>query len=41
VEKPEGTGPLGRPRCRWKDIIKLDIKIFGETFRIGENSVLF
>ena len=24
--KPEGKGPLGRPRCRWKDNIKIDIQ---------------
>ena len=23
--KPEGEGPLGRPRCRWEDI-KTDLK---------------
>jgi hypothetical protein len=22
VRKPEGKRPLGRPRCRWVDIIK-------------------
>ena len=24
VGKPEGKRPLGRPRCRWEDGIKLD-----------------
>ena len=24
--KPEGKGPLGRPRRRWKDNIKIDIQ---------------
>jgi hypothetical protein len=24
VGKPEGRRPLGRPRCRWEDIIKMD-----------------
>jgi len=24
--KPEGKSPLGRPRCRWKDNINLDIQ---------------
>ena len=24
VGKPEGNGPLGRPRCRWVDNIKMD-----------------
>jgi hypothetical protein len=23
--KPEGKRPLGRPRCRWKDDIKMDL----------------
>jgi len=25
VGKPEGMRPLGRPRCRWKDNIKMDL----------------
>jgi hypothetical protein len=25
VEKPEGKGPLRRPRCRWVDNIKRDL----------------
>jgi hypothetical protein len=24
--KPEGKGPLGRPRCRWDDNIKMDLQ---------------
>jgi hypothetical protein len=24
VGKPEGKTPLGRPRCRWKDTIKMN-----------------
>jgi hypothetical protein len=24
VGKPEGKRPLGRPRCRWEDNIKMD-----------------
>jgi hypothetical protein len=24
VRKPEGKRPLGRPRCRWKDNVKMD-----------------
>jgi hypothetical protein len=23
VGKPEGKGPMGRPRCRWEDSIKV------------------
>jgi 3-oxoacyl-ACP reductase-like protein len=29
VGKPEGTGPLGRPRSRWKDNIKMDLQKVG------------
>jgi hypothetical protein len=27
VEKPEGNGPLGRPRCRWEDNMKADQEV--------------
>jgi len=27
--KPEGKRPLGRPRCRWKDNIKMDMQEVG------------
>jgi hypothetical protein len=26
VGKPEGRRPLGRPRCRWEDNIRMDLK---------------
>jgi hypothetical protein len=26
VGRPEGKRPLGRPRCRWKDNIKMDLR---------------
>jgi len=26
VGKPEGNRPLGRPRCRWEDNIKMDLQ---------------
>jgi len=29
VEKPEGKRPLGRPRRRWADNIKLDLQDVG------------
>jgi hypothetical protein len=29
VEKPEGKGPLGRPRRRWEDGIRMDIREIG------------
>jgi hypothetical protein len=27
--KPEGKKPLGRPRCRWENIIKMDLQEVG------------
>jgi hypothetical protein len=27
--KPEGKRPLGRPRCRWEDNIKMELKEIG------------
>ena len=29
VGKPEGKRPLGSPRCRWKDNIKVDLQKVG------------
>jgi hypothetical protein len=29
VGRPEGRRPLGRPRCRWEDNIKIDLKEVG------------
>jgi hypothetical protein len=29
VGRPEGKRPLGRPRCRWEDNIKMDLKEIG------------
>jgi hypothetical protein len=29
VGKPEGKRPLGRPRHRWEDYIKMDIQVVG------------
>jgi hypothetical protein len=26
VGRPKGKRPLGRPRCRWEDNIKLDLR---------------
>jgi hypothetical protein len=26
VGKPEGKRPLGRPKCRWKDNIKMNLR---------------
>ena len=30
VGRPEGKGPLGRPRRRWGDNIKMDLQEVGE-----------
>jgi hypothetical protein len=38
VGKPEGKRPLGRPRCRWEDNIKMDLQEVGcggEWLKIG------
>jgi hypothetical protein len=29
VRKPEEKRPLGRPRCRWVDNIKMDVREMG------------
>jgi hypothetical protein len=29
VGKPEGKTPLGRPRRRWEDVIKMDVRKIG------------
>ena len=29
VGKPEGKRPLGRPRHRWEDIVKMDLQEVG------------
>jgi len=29
VGKPEGKRPLGRPRCKWEDNIKMDLQEVG------------
>jgi hypothetical protein len=42
--KPEGKRPLGTPRCRWEDNIKMDLREIGWTgliwFRIGTSGGL-
>jgi hypothetical protein len=37
VGKPEGKRPLGRPRCRWVDNIRMDLREVGwsDVDRIG------
>jgi hypothetical protein len=34
VERPEGKRPLERPRRRWEDNIKMDLRMIGI---VGEN----
>jgi hypothetical protein len=29
VGKPEGKRPLGRPRCKWVDNVKMDLRELG------------
>jgi hypothetical protein len=29
IAKPTGKRPLGRPRCRWEDYIRVDLKEMG------------
>jgi hypothetical protein len=33
VEKPEGKGPLGRPRHKWEENIKMDLQEVGSGGR--------
>jgi hypothetical protein len=35
VGRPEGTRTLGRPRCRWEDNIKIDLREIGLGKWIG------
>jgi hypothetical protein len=35
VEKPEGRRPMGRPRRRWEDNIKIDLQAVGCGVRTG------
>jgi len=32
VGKPEGRRPLGRPRCRWVDNIRMDLQEVGRGY---------
>jgi hypothetical protein len=44
VGKPEGKRPLGRPRCRWVDNIRMDLGEVGwsdvDWLRIGTGGEL-
>jgi hypothetical protein len=41
VGKPEGKGPLGRPRCRWEDGVRMDLREIGlegvDWFRLAQD----
>jgi hypothetical protein len=43
VGKPEGKRPLGRPRCRWEDGIRIDLREIGfgcvDWIRLAQDSV--
>jgi hypothetical protein len=43
VEKPEGRRPLGRPRRRWEDNIKMDLQEVGcggmDVIEVAENKM--
>ena len=38
IGKPEGKRPLGRPRRRWEDNIRIDLKKIGTNTRNGVDS---
>jgi hypothetical protein len=42
VGKPEGKRPLGRPRCRWEENIKMDLQEVGygsmDWIRLAQDS---
>ena len=40
TRKPTGKGPLGRPRSRWKDNIRMDLKEIVSIRGIGLTSVM-
>jgi hypothetical protein len=35
VRTPEGKKPLGRPRCRWEDGIRMDLREIGRRVWSG------
>jgi hypothetical protein len=37
VGKPEGRRPLERPKRRWEDIIKMDLREVGWRHRLGQS----
>jgi hypothetical protein len=43
VGRPEGKRPLGRPRCRWEDSIKMGVREIGMNganwFRLAQDTV--
>ena len=39
THKPTGKRPLGRPRCRWEDNIRMNIKEIGINMRNWVDSI--
>ena len=39
VGKPEGKIPLGRPRRRWEDNIKMDLQVVGGCLKTPTNNL--
>jgi hypothetical protein len=39
VRKPEGKRPLGRPRCRWVENIKIDLREIGWDGMVWTGSI--
>jgi hypothetical protein len=44
VDKPEGKRPLGRPRHRWEDNIRMDLREIGcegvDWMQVTQDSIL-
>ena len=34
VRKPDARRPLGRPRCRWEYVIKMDLQEVGKVLGV-------
>jgi hypothetical protein len=39
VGKPEGRWPLEKPRCRWEDTIKMDLRDVGGGHELGRSGL--
>jgi hypothetical protein len=38
IRKPEGKGPLGRPRCSWENNIRMDLREGNKVGSCGTDS---